>query len=258
VSRAGLQRLSLRRRQRDHLDGAHQLEARVRIGALLAETRKAQGLTLGQASAATRIRGAHLSALESGAFDRLPAPVYAFGYLRTYARFLGLDTDSLLAGVTQAPHDAGRAMSLSAMPTRPRLTISGPMLAAAVCVLLAAAFMFYAGRQIASVQRTANLPQASAPAAGAVTTPASTPTSQPKPIVVGVRVTDDVWLNVVVDGKSQFSDSGRILPAGSEVYFTGLDIKITSGKAASTFITIDDRSLGALGSGVATREFTSH
>jgi hypothetical protein len=39
------------------------------------------------------------------------------------------------------------------------------------------------------------------------------------------------------------------------VYFTGFDIKITSGKAAATFITVDDRPLGAMGNGVVTREF---
>ena len=70
-------------------------------------------------------------------------------------------------------------------------------------------------------------------------------------------MTESVWLNVIVDGKSQYSESGSVLPAGSQVYFTGLDIKITSGKAAATLITVDGRPMGALGSGVATREFTS-
>jgi hypothetical protein len=88
-------------------------------------------------------------------------------------------------------------------------------------------------------------------------TPLPSPSPQPRPIVVGVRLTDSVWLNVIVDGQSQYSDSGRILPAGSQVYFTGVDIKITSGKAAATMITVDGRPLGALGSGVATREFSS-
>jgi cytoskeleton protein RodZ len=228
---------------------------------MMAEARHAQGLTLDQAAAATRIRSGHLNALESGGFDRLPAPVYALGYSRTYARFLGLDPDAVVAGLALAPHDARRSMSLVAMPMRPRLTLTGPLAAVAACVLLGAGFVFYAGRQIESVQRTANLPPASAPGIAAATpggTPTPAPTPQPKPIVVGVRVTDDVWLDVVVDGKSLYSDAGRILPAGSEVYFTGLDVKITSGKAAATFITIDDRSLGALGNGVATREFTSH
>jgi hypothetical protein len=36
-----------------------------------------------------------------------------------------------------------------------------------------------------------------------------------------------------------------------------LDIKITSGKAAATLITIDGSPMGALRTGVATREFSS-
>jgi hypothetical protein len=36
-----------------------------------------------------------------------------------------------------------------------------------------------------------------------------------------------------------------------------VDIKITSGRAAATYITIDGRSLGTLGVGVATKEFSS-
>jgi hypothetical protein len=80
---------------------------------------------------------------------------------------------------------------------------------------------------------------------------------QARPIVVGVRVTDVVWINAVVDGTPQYADSGKTLPAGSVVYFTGVDIKITSGRAAATYITIDGRSLGTLGVGVATKEFSS-
>jgi Domain of unknown function (DUF4115) len=101
------------------------------------------------------------------------------------------------------------------------------------------------------------VPTGQAAAAVPSATPVSSPSPEPRPIVVGVRVTDAVWLNVVVDGKSQYTDSGKILPAGSQVYFTGVDIKITSGKAAATLITIDGRSMGALGTGVATREFSS-
>ncbi|MGA8923494.1 MAG: hypothetical protein WB682_10145, partial [Candidatus Dormiibacterota bacterium] len=59
------------------------------------------------------------------------------------------------------------------------------------------------------------------------------------------------------DGALQYADSGKTLSAGDVVYFTGVDVKITSGKAAATFITIDGRGLGALGVGVATKEFSS-
>lgn len=70
-------------------------------------------------------------------------------------------------------------------------------------------------------------------------------------------MTEEVWINVMVDGKPQYGDMGRALPAGSVVYFTGLDVKVTSGKAWATFISIDGRNLGPMGAGVATREFSS-
>jgi hypothetical protein len=75
-------------------------------------------------------------------------------------------------------------------------------------------------------------------------------------MVLGVRVTEEVWINVFVDGRPQYADGGKTLPAGSVVYFAGVNIKITSGKASVTFITIDGRSLGSMGTGVATRDFS--
>jgi len=60
------------------------------VGAFLAAKRGERGLTLQQAAAATHIRLEHLSSLEADEPALLPAPVYARGYLRTYARYLGL------------------------------------------------------------------------------------------------------------------------------------------------------------------------
>jgi hypothetical protein len=228
------------------------------VGAVLAEKRSERGLTIEQASSATRIRAVHLSALESDEAELLPAPVYARGYLRTYATFLGLDPEPLVARLQPPARDTRRALGIGMISGRPRIVFTGPALAGVGLVLLASAFTFYAWRQIESDQRLgATLPPSQQAATPAITTPVPTPTPQPRPIVIGVHVTDAVWLNVVVDGKPQYTDSGKILPAGSQVYFTGVDIKITSGKAAATFITIDGRALGALGTGVASREFTS-
>src|SRR5262249_29615411 len=41
----------------------------------------------------TRIRTRYLEALEEERFDRIPGLVYAKGFLRTYADYLGLDAD---------------------------------------------------------------------------------------------------------------------------------------------------------------------
>ena len=66
------------------------------IGHILREARENRGLTLEDAQANTRINARYLAALESGQYSALPTPVHARGFLRNYARFLGLDPQPLL------------------------------------------------------------------------------------------------------------------------------------------------------------------
>jgi hypothetical protein len=61
------------------------------IGSSLREARERQKLELSKIERETRIRSRYLQALEEERFDRLPAPAYAKGFLRTYANYLGLD-----------------------------------------------------------------------------------------------------------------------------------------------------------------------
>jgi cytoskeleton protein RodZ len=231
--------------------------AAVTLGEVLAAKRGERGLTIEQAAAATRIRAHYLSALESNELERLAAPVYAKGHLRTYARFLGLEPEPLVAMLNPAPRDPRRLLSITNVTARPRLAITAPALAAAGLVLLAGAFSGYAWRQVQADQRPVTASPNPQMAAAPIGTPVPTPSPQAQPIVVGVRVTEEVWINAFVDGRPAYADAGRTLAAGSVVYFSGVDIKITSGKAASTFITIDGRAIGALGTGVATRDFSS-
>lgn len=66
------------------------------LGHILREARETKGLTLQEAQAETRISNRYLEALENGDYDRLPTPVHVRGFLRNYARFLGLDPQPLL------------------------------------------------------------------------------------------------------------------------------------------------------------------
>jgi hypothetical protein len=227
------------------------------LGEQLAAKRGERGLTIEQVAAATRIRAHYLSALESNELERLAAPVYAKGHVRTYARFLGLDPEPLVAMLKPAPRDPRRLLSIGNVTARPRMIVTTPALAAAGLVLLAGAFSGYAWRQAQADRGTGGTPPNAQVAAAPSLTPVPTPSPQARPIVVGVRVTDEVWINAFVDGRPAYADGGKTLPAGSLVYFSGVDIKITSGKAASTFITIDGRAIGALGTGVASRDFSS-
>jgi cytoskeletal protein RodZ len=66
------------------------------IGSVLRSRRQEMGLSLEQVAERTKIRKAHLDALEEEAFDVLPGKVYVIGFLQNYARFLGIPAEPLL------------------------------------------------------------------------------------------------------------------------------------------------------------------
>jgi cytoskeleton protein RodZ len=66
-----------------------------KIGQILEATRKERGLTLEEAEHATKIRKRYLVGLEREDYGALPDAVYAQGFLKTYANYLGLDGDEL-------------------------------------------------------------------------------------------------------------------------------------------------------------------
>lgn len=63
-------------------------------GDILRHKREKKGLTLENAAAQSRIRPSVLKAIESGETDEIPT-VYLRGHIQHYARFLGIDPESL-------------------------------------------------------------------------------------------------------------------------------------------------------------------
>jgi cytoskeleton protein RodZ len=61
------------------------------LGGYFHHAREQQGLSLDQIATQTRIQQRHLQALEEEDFASLPAKVFAKGFVRSYARCLGLD-----------------------------------------------------------------------------------------------------------------------------------------------------------------------
>ena len=66
------------------------------LGHILREARETKGYTLAEVQDQTRISIRFLEALEAGEYDILPTAVHVRGFLRNYARFLGLDPEPLL------------------------------------------------------------------------------------------------------------------------------------------------------------------
>lgn len=72
-------------------------ETTARIGEVLRKAREARGESLESISQELRIRPDYLAGLEAGDWSRFPAEVYGQGFLRTYAKYLGLNADELVA-----------------------------------------------------------------------------------------------------------------------------------------------------------------
>lgn len=97
------------------------------LGQRLREAREAKELTPDDVERATRIRARFIEAIERGDFSEM-TPVQAQGFLRNYARFLGLDLDLLESELTgqepksrlgrrrREPDGAARASAVEPIP----------------------------------------------------------------------------------------------------------------------------------------------
>jgi len=237
----------------------------VTLGGLLVEARRARGVTLEQAAAATRIRVRNLSALEGDRPAELPAPVYVRGYLRTYAAYLEVDPELLLRAYdsTLTPGSGSLAIRpMSSLIGTPSMVLTAPAAGAIGLVLLVLAFTGYVYRELESVRTPPPQPRVAAtvlpspPASPGAPLP---PSPSPSPLLasVTITVTDSTWIDVAVDGKPQYGDAGKVLDAGASVSFTGTKVKVTTGKGLDTIVFLNGRDLGAMGNGVITREYTA-
>jgi cytoskeleton protein RodZ len=75
------------------------------FGDRLRREREMRGITLDEITESTKISRRHLEALEGEHFDQLPGGVFNKGFVRAYARFLGLDEDRAVADYAAASND---------------------------------------------------------------------------------------------------------------------------------------------------------
>lgn len=72
------------------------------FGEYLRQAREAQGLSLKQVSQKTKINTTQLDFLEQGMIEKLPNKAYVIGYVKSYAKTIGLDLEHCLQLLEQA------------------------------------------------------------------------------------------------------------------------------------------------------------
>lgn len=117
-------------------------EAGLAPGQSLRMAREARGESRAEVAQALKLSLRQVEALERGEYDALPGPAFVRGFLRNYARHLGLDAEPLLAALTQSavtPVELAPVSNAAGdMPNGPSSrNASGPAATVALVLLLA-------------------------------------------------------------------------------------------------------------------------
>ncbi|MFN7086879.1 MAG: RodZ domain-containing protein [Burkholderiales bacterium] len=137
-------------------------------GAALAAARTAQNLSVADAARQLKLSVSQIEALEAGAFDRLPGPVFVRGFIRNYARLLNIDAEAMLRSVEPVlPQPAGgeTAPPSQDIPFPPAQTRRWPWYAAGLLLLMGglAVYEFYLNEPEFTRLKPVPAPQAAMP-----------------------------------------------------------------------------------------------
>ncbi len=220
------------------------------IGEALRSAREAQGKSLDDAAVATRIRPAYLEALEREQFGELGGSVYAKGFLRSYAGYLGVDPAPLLEAYRaqerpEPPLFEHAPRAIGGLKTGRR----GPnwLTVAIVCVSIILLVSLWGLLRPAPDPSDTQPPFVTTPAttaAGAAAKPAPATTARPAPrqVTVTLRYAGASWTRVTADGRVAFE--GTPGPNQRRTFTARRSLELVLGYPAGVHLTVNGRDLG--------------
>ena len=223
------------------------------FGEHLRREREMRGVSLDEISAATRISTRFLEAIEKDQWDQLPGGVFNRGFIRSIARFLGLDEDSLVAEYALGNSNGAQAHAPAAAATPNRMPRNWrPAATAAVVVALLVAGGIFGlhryGREasawIHARYIAAREHQQVAPGAGSATPPAAAgDTAAVLTLRLQVRKPADV--KVSADGKIVFD--GAVQPGDSRQFDAQDAFEVSASESSALTLDLNGRSLPPIG-----------
>ncbi|MDQ6931566.1 MAG: DUF4115 domain-containing protein [Candidatus Eremiobacteraeota bacterium] len=227
--------------------------------------REARGLSLSDVAEQIHIRSVYLAQIEKENWPAIGAPVYVRGFLRTYARFLGVDAEKAVAQFNESLAAGGSSSSGSssgppagAVPTLRRSGFSPILWVAGTIAAILVAFVIYNSYTLSRGHRTA---AANRPAASGTVAPSSAYRQRTHPRAAAapsrtlwVRFTAPSWVRVTIDGNVSMEGT---FPSGTLKKFHGKRAGVRVGNAGGVDITVNSKHVGKLGAigNVADRTF---
>jgi cytoskeletal protein RodZ len=213
------------------------------FGDWLRRQREMREINLRDIADRTKISLRYLEAMEADRFDLLPAPIFAKGFLREYARYVGLSPDDVVNHYLSVHHPEelpGDPKEDTKVRSRPKPVDPGQppvrrnwsyglvlALAGLILLVLVAIAAYFADRRQEKPENPAQAPPIAAPPPAAAVQPAAIPPAPAPsaPLEVSLDFTKDCWVEAVIDGKNRFSElrvqgEALQLPAQQSVVLT--------------------------------------
>lgn len=178
------------------------------LGKYLSSARELKGFDLHDAAQQTRISIQYLKALESEDFAKLPGEVFVRGFLKNYAKFLGLPEQDVLQKYGELRHAAAGAAVVSPQPAaaeqapapqtreKPAKVSLEPWLWGTAIFISVLGFLFMAAPD---KQQYSVAPLEEHTAVLHTETTSSAPPAKPEKLYLQIVALEDVWLLVRTD-----------------------------------------------------------
>jgi cytoskeleton protein RodZ len=256
----------------DHESQAHSELAS--FGEELRREREIRSISLREIADATKISTRFLDAIERNDHRTLPAPAFTRGFIRAYARYLGLNAEEMVTRYNYAAAGDDRIEKtlhlerlVQPLPDPPKAApvkrgippvyarVDGNIYLLIVIAIALAAVSYWAfqhKREKAAAEAARAELTATAPAAtGTGTAPAKPVVPAVAPVAsdvlrLTIELTGDSWISLDADGKSVFNDELR---TGDKRSFEAREVFRfrTIGNAGGVALTLNDQRLDSLG-----------
>jgi len=213
------------------------------FGEHLKREREMRGVSLEEISAATRISTRFLEALENDHWDQLPGGVFNRGFIRSVARFLGLDEDNLVAEYALETKNRVDTGVIPDPPVEMHRNWGPAIVAFGVLAAIAAGgwFLFvHYGAQIAARLHTKHIASASSTAP-----PAASPSPAHAALELKIEPGKSTDLKVVADGRAVYD--GRVEPGNAMRFDAKESLEITAADSGSLLLELNGQKVPPIG-----------
>lgn len=186
------------------------------FGTWLRRQREAREISLRDIAERTKIGIRYLEALEEDRLDVLPAPIFTKGFLREYARYIGLSPDEAVNHYlayldSRGVQDTGDAKELVRARPRPasgRWTFVFFLVVTALLLAVLVLFSRQVEKRRAAPDSLEERPPIAAPPAAPAPPPPSAPAVQQNaPLEVNLEFTGKCWVERSIDGARRIAEN---------------------------------------------------